>query len=117
MQRDVLAGLPRHVRPAARVVLRLCETHLQSRGVIKRSFLQCFDVARAAARRLGEIHHQAGALDDPEHVFYLTADELLGELPSDASGRVSKSTGQLPSTPKSSICVASSICLALPGRR
>jgi rifampicin phosphotransferase len=90
MQRDVLAGLPRHVRPAARVLLRLCETHLQSRGVIKRSFLQCFDVARAAARRLGEIHHQAGVLDDPEHVFYLTVDELLGELPSDARAVIAK---------------------------
>jgi hypothetical protein len=90
MQRDVLAGLPRHVRPAARVVLRLCETHLQSHGVIKRSFLQCFDVARAATRRLGEIHHQAGALDDPEHVFFLTADELLGELPSDVWAVIDK---------------------------
>jgi pyruvate,water dikinase len=83
MQARVVAALPRHHRPLARLLLRLCETRIPGRGVLKRSFLQCFDVARASARRLGDLLAADGVLDDREDVFYLTVEELTGARPVD----------------------------------
>lgn len=84
LERDVLNALPVWQRPAARFRLRLARQLLPQRGVTKRSFLQAFDAGRAAARRLGVLHTEAGRLVDPEDVFYLTMDELLRpDLPSD----------------------------------
>jgi pyruvate,water dikinase len=76
LQRELLAALPARRRPAARRVLTLAARNLPLRGVGKRSFLQSFDVTRAAARRLGELLTQAGQLEAPDDVFYLTVDEL-----------------------------------------
>ncbi len=92
LQRAVLAALPRSRRPAARQILTLAARQLPLRGVGKRAFVQSIDVTRAAARQLGD------QLDlDP---FYLTADELTGELrrtsatSSTSGGSVTRSTGR-----------------------
>jgi pyruvate,water dikinase len=76
-----LAALPRPQRPLARLLLRLAADRIPLRGVVKRSFLQALDVGRAAAHRLGQLHHQAGNLSDPDDVFHLTVEELTGNLP------------------------------------
>ncbi|HYF24342.1 MAG TPA: PEP-utilizing enzyme [Baekduia sp.] len=73
---ELLSRLPRHRRPAARLVLALADRYLPLRGVGKVSFLQSLDVARAAARRVGEHLAAAGVLDDAEDVFLLTTHEL-----------------------------------------
>ena len=54
MRRVVLAALPRAQRAPAAAVLRLAASRIPLRGVGKRSFLQGLDVARAAARRIGD---------------------------------------------------------------
>jgi phosphohistidine swiveling domain-containing protein len=87
MRAELLGGLPRHERPPARLILRLAPQRILSRGIIKRSFLQCFDVARASARRAGVLLAEARWLADPEDVFYLTVDELQSVV-RDVSGLV-----------------------------
>ena len=72
----LVAGLPAARRLWARAVLRLAERYLPLRSVSKVAFLQCIDVGRAAARRLGTLLAAEGVLDDPADVFFLTADEL-----------------------------------------
>ena len=49
----------------------------------KRFLLESFDVARACARRTGELLVGAGVLEHPDDVFYLTVDELANELSAD----------------------------------
>lgn len=75
-ERALIASLPRLRRPAARAVLTLAVSRIPLRGVAKAAFLQALDVARGAARLMGSYLANRGALDDPEDVFYLTADEL-----------------------------------------
>jgi pyruvate,water dikinase len=84
MERDVLAAVSRAERPGTRLLLRLAADRIPLRGVAKRSFLQAFDVGRAAARRLGELLHEEGVIDAPDDVFYLTADEVTGVPPRNA---------------------------------
>jgi len=86
----LLAALPAVRRGPARLVLRLARIYLPLRGVGKVAFLQSLDVGRAAARRLGTLLAADGRLADPEDVFFLTADELLGPLPTDAAGLVAE---------------------------
>ncbi|HEY1968680.1 MAG TPA: PEP-utilizing enzyme [Pseudonocardia sp.] len=81
---QLLAALPAAQRPTARAILALAARRLPLRGVVKASLLQAFDVARAAARRIGTHLAQDGTLAEPDDVFYLTVDELTGQLPSDA---------------------------------
>jgi pyruvate,water dikinase len=75
-QRAILAAVPRRKRAPTWLLLKLASERIPLRGVAKRSFLQAIDVARAAARRSGELLHTQGALADPDDVFYLTAAEL-----------------------------------------
>ena len=82
-QRQLLAALPRRQRPGAKFVLHLAETRLPLRGVAKRSFLQGIDILRASARRIGSELARSGAIADLEDVFYLTLEELTGQLPDD----------------------------------
>lgn len=84
LQRQVVAAVPLVQRPVVRSVLRLAAARLPLRGVPKRAFLQAFDISRATARRIGALLHADGLLNDPEDVFYLTADELTGDLPEHA---------------------------------
>ena len=86
----LLAALPATQRPLARAVLALARRRLPLRGVVKVSLLQAFDVARAAARRIGTELQSDGRLRDPEDVFYLTVDELTGAWPGDARALVAR---------------------------
>jgi len=90
MERDLVAALPRPARPAARRLLRLCGARIPLRGVAKRSFLQSIDVARAAARRIGDLLVAEGVLVEADDVFFLTAEELTGSLPDDVAGLVAR---------------------------
>jgi phosphohistidine swiveling domain-containing protein len=86
MQRTVTATFSSSRRPAVRAVLALAARMIPLRGVVKRSFLQCFDVARASARRYGALLESAGRLETADDVFFLLCGELAGDrLP--AGGR------------------------------
>jgi pyruvate,water dikinase len=61
---------------------------LPQRETGKAAMMLCMDVARACARRLGADLAVQGAIEDPEDVFYLTLEEILGELPADARLRI-----------------------------
>jgi phosphohistidine swiveling domain-containing protein len=87
VERALIASLPRLQRSAARAVLSLAVSRIPLRGVAKAAFLQAFDVARGAARRMGVHLADQGVFDDPEDVFYFTADELAG-IPSTGTAAV-----------------------------
>jgi phosphohistidine swiveling domain-containing protein len=82
-EEQLLAATPRLRRGQARIVLKLASTFIPLREVGKASFLQAIDVGRAAARSYGAHLAESGVLDDSEDVFYLTYDEVQGELPAD----------------------------------
>jgi phosphohistidine swiveling domain-containing protein len=89
MQRELLAAVPRIQRPIAKVILTLAPRTIPLRGVVKVSFLEAFDIARAAARRHGELLAERALLQNPDDVFFLTYDELVGPtLPKDTSDLV-----------------------------
>jgi phosphohistidine swiveling domain-containing protein len=90
MQREVAAALPAVQRPAVLALLRHAARTIPLRGVGKASFLQALDVARASARRIGEHLASAGALADPDDVFYLTVAELTGPVRADARELVAR---------------------------
>ncbi|MFJ6675685.1 PEP-utilizing enzyme [Actinosynnema sp. NPDC091369] len=93
-ERALIGSLPRSRRAAARFVLRLAVSRIPLRGVAKAAFLQALDVARGAARRMGVLLAEQGVVDDPEDVFYLTADELIGDWPGDARDLVADRRAQ-----------------------
>lgn len=85
MQRQLLAAFAAPQRPPIRLLLTLAPKTIPLRGVVKVSFLQSFDVARAAARRCGELLAADGVLAEPDDAFFLTYEELTGpRLPADA---------------------------------
>jgi pyruvate,water dikinase len=53
--------------------------YIPRRQVGKVSLVQTLDVTRASARALGRHLHRKGRLADPEDVFFLTIEELVGE--------------------------------------
>jgi pyruvate,water dikinase len=81
LQREVAATFPAPLRPVVSRLLRLAATGIPLRGLSKRAFGQSTDVARGAARRVGEHWAADGLLDRPEDVFLLTVDELARPLP------------------------------------
>jgi len=85
--REFLACLRGVDRLKARIVLNLVARYVPLRVIAKAAFQQTFDVARAAARQIGEIHSSSGLLDHAEDVFYLMRDELV-DPPPDAQERV-----------------------------
>jgi pyruvate,water dikinase len=87
-EQELLGRLPRWQRSTARLVLSLGRQNSSLRGVGKTTFLRALDVARAAARRCGEILVSDGVLADPDDVFYLTADELSHRVPHDVAAVV-----------------------------
>ena len=76
-----MAGIAAPSRPIGRALLARARRTIPLRGAAKGQFLRAFDVARAAARRAGELYAEAGVLDDPEDVFYLTVEELTASPP------------------------------------
>jgi pyruvate,water dikinase len=81
--RAVLARTPRWQRPAVGATLSLAARRIPLRGVAKETFLEAFDGARAAARRLGDLLVAERVLEDREDVFYLRKQELIGSVPGD----------------------------------
>lgn len=86
---ELLAGLRGLERARATLLLRLASRYVPLRVIAKAAFQQTFDVARAAARRIGALHAAAGRLEQAEDVFYLTLEELA-EPPGDARARVTE---------------------------
>ncbi len=80
LEAAVLASAARPARPLVQALLRHAAATIPLRGVAKDAFLQAFDVARAAARRAGVLYADAGILDDPDDVFFLTTTELRAGL-------------------------------------
>jgi pyruvate,water dikinase len=81
IQRTLLERLPRVAVPVVNGLLAAVRAYVPLREVARLQFLQCYDVARAAATRLGEDLVGQGALDAPGDVFYLTLEELAGGAP------------------------------------
>ena len=75
-ERELLGACARTQRTAAAIVLKTAARFIPLRGTGKAAFLQCVDVARASALRLGELHSEAGTLNRSEDVFHLTLEEL-----------------------------------------
>jgi len=90
MTKQLLAALPRSQRAGAKLILELARRRVPHRGRAKRSFLQATDVARAAARRAGDLMAADGVIDDRDDVFYLLREELTGTLPPDVKDLIAK---------------------------
>jgi len=75
-KRELLASLRGARRVKARVVMALAGRAIPLRGVGKVAFLQSLDVARAAARRIGQLLASEGVIEDAEDIFFLTRDEI-----------------------------------------
>lgn len=84
LTRELLGKLSPVKRPAASAILWLAARRIPLRGAAKESLLMTFDVARAAARRAGVCLVERADIECPDDVFFLTTDELLGRIPSDA---------------------------------
>ena len=80
-EQQLLSALRPLQRPGARAILRLLQTRIPLRGVVKRSELQSLDVARAAARVIGRELAARGQIESADDIFYLTLDEILSTAP------------------------------------
>lgn len=89
-EREVVDSLSRWRRARAWVLLALSRRYIPMRVEAKTAFMQVFDAARAAVRAEGRRLAAAGVLADPDDVFYLTVDELLGAPPADARETVAE---------------------------
>ena len=90
MQQQLLATYPGPQRPLVRLLLTLAPKTIPLRGVVKVSFLQSFDVARAAARRIGTLLAADGVLADPDDVFFLTYPELTAPRAPDGASELAQ---------------------------
>jgi phosphohistidine swiveling domain-containing protein len=81
---ELVANLPAVRRAVAPVILAAAARYIPLRGIGKAAFLQCLDAARTAAGVLGIELTSQGLLDEPDHVFWLTVDELLTPKPAAA---------------------------------
>jgi phosphohistidine swiveling domain-containing protein len=84
LTKQLIAAAPAPQRPMVRLMLKLAAKRIPLRGAAKRSMLEGLDIARASARRAGELLADEGRLDDPDDVFYLTLEEVSGPWPADA---------------------------------
>jgi pyruvate,water dikinase len=85
---ELFGALPAYRRRPAKLVARLASKFIPLRGTGKAAFLQCVDVARAAAWELGAAFSTDGSLSDPEDVFMLTLEELLAPVPPGGFGEL-----------------------------
>jgi pyruvate,water dikinase len=83
-----MPGLPSRI--AARFVIWLVRRNMPMRGIGKASFLRSLDIARAAARRIGELLVADAILDNVDDVMYLTADEISAVIPANARNLVAE---------------------------
>ncbi|MFE3056933.1 PEP-utilizing enzyme [Nocardia sp. NPDC059239] len=87
-ERSVFAGLGALDRRKARMVLNIARRYIPLREVGKAAFVQTVDAARAAARVIGADLVTRGLLRSAADMYYLTFDEITGELPVDCLARV-----------------------------
>lgn len=85
---ELLGRLSPLARRRAGMLLAAARRYIPLREVGKGAFLLAIDGGRAAARQAGRHLADAGDIDDPDDVFYLTPGELVGGVP-DARERVS----------------------------
>jgi pyruvate,water dikinase len=83
---ELLAALAGPRRAGARAIIRLAARFIPLRGTGKAAFLQCVDVARAAAWAIGEDMARTGELAAAGDAFMLTLDELLSASESASAG-------------------------------
>lgn len=86
---DILATLPRHRRPGARLVLRMTPSAARGLEQSKTAMVMSLDGARASARARGAELVASGRLDHPDDAFYCFLDELLEDNDLDLRGPVS----------------------------
>ncbi len=75
-ERQLLSAVPAATRPAVRLLIRLAQSMVPMRETARMQFMQCYDVARAAADSIGRELMSQGTIADYGDVFYLTVDEL-----------------------------------------
>lgn len=73
----LLDRVPRPAAPLVRKLLAAVQAVVPLRETARMQFLQCYDVARAAATTIGADLARCGAIDDADEAFYLTVDELV----------------------------------------
>ncbi|HEX3614789.1 MAG TPA: PEP-utilizing enzyme [Sporichthyaceae bacterium] len=83
LERQIVAAVPPARRASTRAILAMGRRMIPLRGVAKASYLQALDVARCGSRRAGALLARNGVIAEPDDVFYLTVEEILGR-PSDA---------------------------------
>ncbi|TVT52548.1 phosphoenolpyruvate carboxykinase [Amycolatopsis rhizosphaerae] len=87
LRQEAAAELAATVSPLKRLAIGkltgLAARFLALREQGKAGYLLTFDVAKAAARRLGALLVDRDVLDDPSDVFHLTYDDLAGGVGSD----------------------------------
>ncbi|BDE11518.1 MULTISPECIES: PEP-utilizing enzyme [Mycobacterium] len=94
LTRELVRKYPLLKQPAIAAILWLAARRIPLRGAAKESLLMSFDVARAAARRIGACLAERGDIKSPDDVFFLTTDELLGRIPSNARHLVAERRAQ-----------------------
>jgi phosphohistidine swiveling domain-containing protein len=90
LEHTLLGSLPLGRRLFLETLLKLARYYMPLAEVGRMIFLQLYDVARAASQVLGAELVQRGRLAEAADVYYLTVEELTGDLPSDSRQRVSK---------------------------
>ncbi len=76
-ERRLLRQVPVPARPAVRLLLTVVRRLVPMREVARSQFMQCTDVARAAADALARDLVGRGRLDRADDVYFLTLDELI----------------------------------------
>jgi phosphohistidine swiveling domain-containing protein len=84
-QQRLASSLPWLRRGSFRRLVRMAARYVALREQGKAGFLMTFDVARAAARRIGAILVDDGVLSETRDVFFLTYAELTGTAPTNAA--------------------------------
>ncbi|NGX10142.1 phosphoenolpyruvate carboxykinase [Mycobacteroides franklinii] len=81
--KQLLSDIPKTKRAMVRSLVRLTARYLALREQGKSGYLLTYDVARAAARRIGAILVERGVMDDVEDVFHLDYEALATGIQAD----------------------------------
>ena len=89
LEQTLLERVPRPTTPVVARLLAAVRAYVPLREVARLQFLQCYDVARAAATRLGGELAAERVIDAPDDVFFLTVPELVsgGSPPAGVIGK------------------------------
>ena len=93
-EEKILSGLTGARRIAAHLLIRRAHTMMPARETGKAGMMLANDMGRYQARSLGQMAADAGWIAEPEDVFYLTVDELLGEPCADLRERIARRRAQ-----------------------